>query len=272
MEYLEERYPEPALLPADPAAARARPAPGLSLRRRCSATTTTPPGAGSRTRLGEQLAALELGHDLFSDIAFVPWVLRARDLLGIELPAHLERWLDGWSSGPPSPPSSTWWPRSRDDERDCLSPRRRRRVGRRAPRRGRPAARRRPRPERARARAHPRLDPARARLARAGHRPRACSRSSPREVGLRLRRHGVTGQERLVLYDGGDCIGASASAQLAELAGHPAVAVMAGGLAAWQGDLQRGWSSWTRTGTSSSRASTRCRRSTSCVAGSTIPS
>ena len=28
------------------------------------------------------------------------------------------------------------------------------------------------------------------------------------EVGLRLRRHGVTGEERLVLYDGGDCIGA----------------------------------------------------------------
>jgi thiosulfate/3-mercaptopyruvate sulfurtransferase len=60
------------------------------------------------------------------------------------------------------------------------------------------------------------------------------------EVGLRLRRHGVTGEERLVLYDGGDCIGASASAQLAELAGHPAVAVMAGGLAAWSGELARG--------------------------------
>jgi thiosulfate/3-mercaptopyruvate sulfurtransferase len=61
-----------------------------------------------------------------------------------------------------------------------------------------------------------------------------------REVGLRLRRHGVTGEERLVLYDGGDCIGACASAQLAELAGHPAVAVMAGGLAAWRGDLEQG--------------------------------
>jgi thiosulfate/3-mercaptopyruvate sulfurtransferase len=60
------------------------------------------------------------------------------------------------------------------------------------------------------------------------------------EVGLRLRRHGVTGQERLVLYDGGDCIGASASAQLAELAGHPAVAVMAGGLGSWQGELEKG--------------------------------
>jgi len=60
------------------------------------------------------------------------------------------------------------------------------------------------------------------------------------EVGLRLRRHGVTGDERLVLYDGGDCIGASASFQLAELAGHRAVAVMAGGIASWQGELEQG--------------------------------
>jgi thiosulfate/3-mercaptopyruvate sulfurtransferase len=60
------------------------------------------------------------------------------------------------------------------------------------------------------------------------------------EVGLRLRRHGVTGEEQLVLYDGGDCIGACASAQLAQLAGHPAVAVMAGGLAAWKGELEQG--------------------------------
>ncbi|HZO62509.1 MAG TPA: rhodanese-like domain-containing protein [Gaiellaceae bacterium] len=60
------------------------------------------------------------------------------------------------------------------------------------------------------------------------------------EVGLRLRRHGVTGAERLVLYDGGDCIGACASYQLAALAGHPEVAVMAGGLASWTGDLDQG--------------------------------
>jgi thiosulfate/3-mercaptopyruvate sulfurtransferase len=60
------------------------------------------------------------------------------------------------------------------------------------------------------------------------------------EVGLRLRRHGVTGEERLVLYDGGDCIGASSSAQLAELAGHPSVSVLAGGLAAWEGELEQG--------------------------------
>jgi 3-mercaptopyruvate sulfurtransferase SseA/pimeloyl-ACP methyl ester carboxylesterase len=60
------------------------------------------------------------------------------------------------------------------------------------------------------------------------------------EVGRRLGRHGVTGSERLVLYDLGDCVGACASAQAAELAGHPAVAVLAGGIAAWPGELETG--------------------------------
>jgi thiosulfate/3-mercaptopyruvate sulfurtransferase len=60
------------------------------------------------------------------------------------------------------------------------------------------------------------------------------------EVALRLRRHGVTGEERLVLYDRGDGVGAMPSAQLAELAGHPRVAVLAGGLAAWPGDVEAG--------------------------------
>src|SRR5437867_2002959 len=60
------------------------------------------------------------------------------------------------------------------------------------------------------------------------------------EVGLRLRRHGITGEERLVLYDRGDGIGAMPSAQLAELAGHPQVAVLLGGLAAWGDELEVG--------------------------------
>src|SRR5437764_9916582 len=60
------------------------------------------------------------------------------------------------------------------------------------------------------------------------------------EVGLRLRRHGITGEERLVLYDRGDGIGAMPSAQLAELAGHPQVAVRLGGLAASGEPLEDG--------------------------------
>ena len=61
-----------------------------------------------------------------------------------------------------------------------------------------------------------------------------------REVGLRLRRHGITGEERLVLYDRGDGVGAMPALQLAELAGHPRVAVLLGGLAAWPGELEQG--------------------------------
>jgi thiosulfate/3-mercaptopyruvate sulfurtransferase len=60
------------------------------------------------------------------------------------------------------------------------------------------------------------------------------------EVGLRLRRHGVTGDERLVLYDRGDGMGAMPAAQMAELAGHPRVAILLGGVAAWSGELQLG--------------------------------
>jgi thiosulfate/3-mercaptopyruvate sulfurtransferase len=60
------------------------------------------------------------------------------------------------------------------------------------------------------------------------------------EVGLRLRRHGVTPEQRLVLYDRGDGVGAMPAAQMAELAGHPAVSVLVGGIAAWPGEPEVG--------------------------------
>jgi thiosulfate/3-mercaptopyruvate sulfurtransferase len=61
-----------------------------------------------------------------------------------------------------------------------------------------------------------------------------------KEVALRLRRHGITGEERLVLVDRGDHVGAMPAAQLAELAGHPRVAILLGGIAAWPGELEQG--------------------------------
>jgi thiosulfate/3-mercaptopyruvate sulfurtransferase len=60
------------------------------------------------------------------------------------------------------------------------------------------------------------------------------------EVQRRLGRHGVTGEERLVLYDRGDCVGAAASQQAALVAGHPQVSVLAGGIATWPGELEQG--------------------------------
>jgi thiosulfate/3-mercaptopyruvate sulfurtransferase len=61
-----------------------------------------------------------------------------------------------------------------------------------------------------------------------------------KEVALRLRRHGITGTERLVLVDRGDGVGAMPAAQMAELAGHPRVAILLGGIAAWRGELAQG--------------------------------
>jgi glutathione S-transferase len=96
LEYLEERYPEPPLLPPDPAdRALARvwifrhddfTKPYYALRRE---------EEGAAERFDEQLAKLEdalsrhawlTGAEYgLADIAYVPWVLRARDMLGVPL-------------------------------------------------------------------------------------------------------------------------------------------------------------------------------------------
>ena len=107
MEYLDERYPEPPLLPAGAAeralvrAAIARfdrlSGPYYALRR---GDETARPRL--EQRLGEVDASLEqqpyLGGDAYglADIAYLPWLLRARTRLGVELepfPA-LSQWLE----------------------------------------------------------------------------------------------------------------------------------------------------------------------------------
>jgi thiosulfate/3-mercaptopyruvate sulfurtransferase len=68
----------------------------------------------------------------------------------------------------------------------------------------------------------------------------ASARALAHEIALRLRRHGITGRERLVLVDRGDGVGAMPAAQMAELAGHPQVAILLGGIAGWEGGLEEG--------------------------------
>jgi glutathione S-transferase len=92
MELLEEIHPEPALLPADPAArARAR----LHVHRFDSnlGYDYYAYRRGDPNDLEAKLEALEVGQSLFADIAYVPWVLRARDMLGVMLPRRIADWL-----------------------------------------------------------------------------------------------------------------------------------------------------------------------------------
>lgn len=106
MEYLEERYPEPPLLPADPAdRAAARvwifrhddfSKPYYALRRGDEGAVEA-----FDEQLGKLDAALERQPYLtgaeygLADIAYVPWVLRARDTLGVSLDAFpaVRSWL-----------------------------------------------------------------------------------------------------------------------------------------------------------------------------------
>jgi glutathione S-transferase len=107
LEYLEERFPEPALLPPDPAEralARLRierfddlGSPYYAVRRGVE---------GSEERLHAALAALDslleaqpylTGRDYgLADIAYIPWILRGQALFGLELdpfPA-VEAWAE----------------------------------------------------------------------------------------------------------------------------------------------------------------------------------
>ena len=104
MEYLEERYPEPALLPAD------REERAL-VRLRIDRFDINLGDAYYSLRRGEEHGAERLAHCLgfierflvaggprqytLADIAYLPWVLRAREMLGFDLsefPA-IESWL-----------------------------------------------------------------------------------------------------------------------------------------------------------------------------------
>jgi stringent starvation protein A len=105
MEYLEERYPEPALLAADPAdRALARlfifrhddfTRPYYALRRGED---------DAEARFDAELAKLDtvlqvrpwLGGAEYglADVAYVPWVLRARDMLGVPISGAVADWVE----------------------------------------------------------------------------------------------------------------------------------------------------------------------------------
>ena len=99
MQYLDDRYPDEPLLPAG---ARGRAEARLAVHRfdELLGDDYYAYRRDEPNRLMERLAALELGHSLFVDVAYAPWVIRARDMLGLELPAHLEEALARLTSRP----------------------------------------------------------------------------------------------------------------------------------------------------------------------------
>jgi glutathione S-transferase len=112
-EYLEERYPEPALWPADPgerAFGRLLVFRFDELSRPYYALRRGEEGASDR--LSAELAKLNAvlgarpylsGRDFgLADVAFVPWILRARDRMGVKLDpfAALTDWVERLSARP----------------------------------------------------------------------------------------------------------------------------------------------------------------------------
>jgi glutathione S-transferase len=111
MEYLEERFPEPALWPADPAErALARLWLDRFDVRLGSDYYAARRGDGSEldARLAELEAALAgqrflTGREYgLADIGYVPWILRAQSSLGVDLEPYeaLSAWLDRLSERP----------------------------------------------------------------------------------------------------------------------------------------------------------------------------
>ncbi len=93
MDYLDERFPDRPLLPADPAGrARAR----LAVWRFDDALGDDYYAyrRGDRNALDRRLAELPVGESLFADFAYVPWVIRLRELYGAVLPGRVESWLE----------------------------------------------------------------------------------------------------------------------------------------------------------------------------------
>jgi glutathione S-transferase len=99
MEYLEERYPEPPLLPAD-SSARARARLQVFRFDELLGDDYYAFRRGDRNELDRRLEALPVGDSLFVDFAFAPWVIRARDLLGVALPERVETWLSQLAERP----------------------------------------------------------------------------------------------------------------------------------------------------------------------------
>jgi len=99
LEYLEELHPERPLLPADPSArARAR----LALFRfdEMLGDAWYAFRRGEENDVEAKLAEAPVGESLFVDVAYGPWLIRARELYGLDLGPRVSAWLEAASARP----------------------------------------------------------------------------------------------------------------------------------------------------------------------------
>jgi len=112
-EYLEERYPEPPLWPADPGERSLGRLLVFRFDRLSKPYYALRRGEdGARERLDAELAKLDAvlqaqpflsGREYgLADVAYVPWILRARDRMGVGLEAFsaLADWVEGLAARP----------------------------------------------------------------------------------------------------------------------------------------------------------------------------
>ncbi len=99
MEYLDDRYPDQPLLPGDPKS-RAEARKWVFRFDDLLGDDYYAYRRGDENALAERLERLPVGDSLFVDVAYAPWVIRAREMLGVTLPQRLESWLEQLAQRP----------------------------------------------------------------------------------------------------------------------------------------------------------------------------
>jgi glutathione S-transferase len=99
MEYLDDRYPDQPLLPGDPKS-RAAARKWVFRFDDLLGDDYYAYRRGDENALADRLEQLPVGDSLFVDVAYAPWVIRAREMLGVTLPQRLESWLEQLAQRP----------------------------------------------------------------------------------------------------------------------------------------------------------------------------
>ena len=55
---------------------------------------------GEPNAVDERLAELPVGESLYVDFAYLPWVMRLREVYGVTLPDRIEGWLEALCARP----------------------------------------------------------------------------------------------------------------------------------------------------------------------------